>query len=90
MRSPILENKMTDHLSTDVNTKGKSSENIAADHLTVKPVSVQFLQCEYLDHPVGIDVKNPRLDWKLTSDRRRMLQKAYQVPVSNWKKTIPP
>lgn len=39
------------------------------------------MQCEYLDNPLGIDGKTPRLGWKLSSDPRGVMQKAYQVQV---------
>src|SRR5687768_11676057 len=40
------------------------------------------LLCEYLPHPLGIDVVNPRLSWQLQSDRRGARQTAYQVLVA--------
>ena len=37
------------------------------------------LRCEYRLNPVGIDVKKPRLSWKLGSTRRGAKQTAFQV-----------
>ena len=37
------------------------------------------LRCEYKHNPVGIDVPEPRLSWRLSSERRNTMQGAYQV-----------
>ena len=39
------------------------------------------LQCEYLDHPIGIDTSSPRLHWQLNDDRQGALQTAWQLIV---------
>lgn len=43
---------------------------------------VKSLRCEYRKNPVGIDVKNPRISWKLESDRRNVMQENYQIQVA--------
>lgn len=43
---------------------------------------VTDLKIEYKHNPLGIDVKNPRLFWKLESPRNNTMQTAYQVQVS--------
>ncbi|MFO8002426.1 MAG: family 78 glycoside hydrolase catalytic domain [Marinilabilia sp.] len=43
---------------------------------------VTDLRTEYKDNPVGIDVQNPRLFWKLESTQNNIMQTAYQVQVS--------
>jgi len=40
------------------------------------------LRCEYKSNPVGIDVKRPRMSWKLKSDQRAVLQSAYELDVA--------
>jgi alpha-L-rhamnosidase len=40
------------------------------------------LKTEYLENPLGIDTKAPRLGWKLLSDNTSVLQKAYQIQAS--------
>ncbi len=52
---------------------------------TVHPVD---LRCEMLKDPLGIDVKEPRLSWKLTSDQKGELQTAYQVMFSSSKELL--
>ncbi|HET8845129.1 MAG TPA: family 78 glycoside hydrolase catalytic domain, partial [Ktedonobacteraceae bacterium] len=42
---------------------------------------VQDLRCVYQRNPLGIDVKTPRLGWKLTSDQRGATQSSYQIQV---------
>jgi alpha-L-rhamnosidase len=45
-------------------------------------LKVENLRCEYRQNPIGIDVLNPRLFWTLSSDRRNVLQTAYQIQVA--------
>src|SRR5437773_12457934 len=47
------------------------------------PLLVQDLQCEYQDNPLGIDVVQPRLSWKLASEQRGVAQSAYQLRVTD-------
>ncbi|MBK7106946.1 MAG: family 78 glycoside hydrolase catalytic domain [Ignavibacteriae bacterium] len=55
-------------------------------------ISVIELKCEYLINPLGIDVKSPRLSWKLFSNKNYIEQTAYQIIVAsnleNLKKNI--
>jgi alpha-L-rhamnosidase len=46
-------------------------------------MKVQFLRCEYLHDPMGIDVVKPRLSWVLESDVRGQCQIAYRVLVAS-------
>ena len=41
------------------------------------------LRCEYQTNPLGIDVPQPRLSWKLAADGRGARQTAYQVRVAD-------
>jgi alpha-L-rhamnosidase len=41
------------------------------------------LRCEYLVNPLGIDVIQPRLSWRLASDERSVLQNSYQILVAD-------
>lgn len=45
--------------------------------------AVERTYCEYLPNPVGIDTPKPRLSWVLESDRRGVLQQAYQILVAS-------
>jgi alpha-L-rhamnosidase len=45
-------------------------------------LEVLFLRTEYKENPIGIDVLKPRLSWQLRSDRRGVLQSAYQIQVA--------
>ncbi|KEQ28100.1 alpha-rhamnosidase [Pedobacter antarcticus 4BY] len=40
------------------------------------------LRCEYLETPLGIDAKYPRLMWKLKDSRQGAKQTAYQIQIS--------
>lgn len=45
----------------------------------VSPVRLDALTCEHLSNPVGIGVEQPRLSWKLRSDRTGEVQTAWQI-----------
>jgi alpha-L-rhamnosidase len=47
------------------------------------PFLVQDLRCEYWDNPLGIDIVQPCLSWKLTSAQRGVVQSAYQIQVTD-------
>ena len=40
------------------------------------------LLCEYIENPLGIDAKNPRLSWKIFDKRPAATQSAYQLAVN--------
>ena len=44
---------------------------------------VRDLICEYLTNPIGIDVLQPRLSWKIVTDKENMMQSAYQIRVAD-------
>ncbi len=41
------------------------------------------LKCEYIKEPLGIDVKQPRLSWRLEDSRRGACQRAYRIRVAS-------
>ena len=51
-------------------------------------VRVADLRCEYLADPLGIDVVQPRLSWKLEAQWRGQRQTAYQVLVAGEEKLL--
>ncbi len=40
------------------------------------------LRCEYKRNPLGIEVKRPRISWKLKSEARSIVQSAYEIEVA--------
>ncbi len=46
-------------------------------------LDVSDLQCQHLNIPLGIELQNPILSWKLFSDQKNVIQKAYQVIVAS-------
>lgn len=42
---------------------------------------IKDLKCEYKKNPIGIDAVNPRLSWIIISDKKNIMQKAYQIQV---------
>ena len=49
---------------------------------------VEGLECESATNPMGIDVSNPRLLWRVASDERGQRQTAYQVLVASSPKIL--
>ena len=49
---------------------------------TDRGIATKELRCEYAKNPLGIDVRNPRFGWILTSDERGQRQTAYHVLVA--------
>ncbi len=45
-------------------------------------LAVGGLRVEYLTNPIGIDVVQPRLSWRIASTRRNTMQMAYQLQVA--------
>ncbi|HOL21035.1 MAG TPA: alpha-L-rhamnosidase, partial [Candidatus Hydrogenedens sp.] len=52
---------------------------------SLSPIHIYDLRCEYLECPLGLDVKNPCLTWKLEAitNERGLFQKSYQILVSS-------
>ncbi|NUN98162.1 MAG: family 78 glycoside hydrolase catalytic domain [Candidatus Omnitrophica bacterium] len=46
-------------------------------------VRIEGLRCEYREEPLGIDMPDPRLSWRLVSDRFGAAQQAHQVLVAS-------
>jgi hypothetical protein len=63
--------------SQDVETQPKPTKALGGE------VSVNHLRCEYLSDPLGIDVPQPRLSWRIESATRGEMQTAYQVLVAS-------
>lgn len=45
--------------------------------------NVSQLLCDNLSNPIGIGVSNPTFSWQLKSDKRNVIQAAYEIRVSN-------
>ena len=48
-----------------------------------KNIEIVDLNCEYVENPLGIDIVNPRLSWKLNSNENNIRQTAYRILVSS-------
>lgn len=44
---------------------------------------VTKLYCEYLENPINIDSKTPRLSWEIQSDKRGIKQTQYHIIISS-------
>src|SRR3984957_9544566 len=52
---------------------------VSAAFADPSPVHLTELTTEHMAHPVGIGVAQPRLSWKLQSDRPGEVQTAYEI-----------
>lgn len=59
------------------------SFQVAAQGEIAGPYPPRNLRCEYLENPMGMDVKKPRFSWMLEHSERGQAQTAYQVIVSS-------
>lgn len=46
-------------------------------------IEIKDMVCEYKTNPIGIDVKTPRLSWKIVSPENNLMQTAYEIKVTN-------
>ncbi len=51
-------------------------------------IKIDGLTCEYLNNPLGLDAKQPRLSWMMVSSRRGEVQTAYQVLVASTEQAL--
>ena len=51
--------------------------------LATANTGVKDLICEYHTNPIGLDVKNPRLSWKIFSEKENVIQTAYEIRVAD-------
>ena len=51
-------------------------------------VKLQTLLTDNLSNPIGIDTKEPVFSWQLASDKRSVLQTAYEINVADGKTTV--
>ena len=56
---------------------------VRSDVASHEELRIDQLRCEYLQDPEGIDVRTPRLRWRLSSDRRGERQTAYRILVAS-------
>lgn len=57
--------------------------SVIASTSEAAPATHVHLRCEYLNNPLGIDIVQPRLSWKLASDQRGQTQSAYRIMVAS-------
>ena len=46
-------------------------------------ISVNELRTEQLKNPIGIDVRQPRLGWRIDSSEQNVMQTAYHILVAS-------
>lgn len=51
-------------------------------------VKIRNLRTENLSNPLGLDIKQPRLSWQLISEKRNVMQTAYELHVSEELSTL--
>lgn len=59
-----------------------------AINLFAQDIALYDLRCENKKEPLGIDIEKPQLSWKIQSNRRNVVQKAYSIIVADSKIAI--
>jgi hypothetical protein len=57
--------------------------SLASATFSFAQLSIQSLLVENKVNPIGLDVLNPRFSWQLASDKRNVMQTAYEIRVAN-------
>ena len=69
----------------------QQAQSRSSSQKTPSRITPVDLRCEYLSEPMGIDVKQPRLSWKLKANNpkeRGQAQMAYRILVAGSKKQL--
>ncbi len=56
--------------------------------ITNAQTKLQTLVTENLSNPIGLDVSQPRFSWQLVSDKRNVMQSAYEIKVAEGKENV--
>ena len=56
---------------------------VSLNSVAIAKNEVKELVCEYHSNPLGIDVVQPRLSWKLFSSENKVMQVAYEIRVAD-------
>lgn len=51
-------------------------------------MNIHSLRCEYLDNPLAVEAKHPRLEWRLDSAGRGRRQTAYRILVASTRQKL--
>lgn len=46
-------------------------------------MNITDLKCEYTTNPIGLDIQKPQFSWQIQSEKRGVMQTAYQLIVAN-------
>lgn len=46
-------------------------------------MNITDLKCEFITNPIGLDIQSPQFSWQMQSDKRGVMQIAYQLLVAN-------
>jgi len=55
---------------------------------TAAALTVSDLVCEYKTNPIGIDIEQPRLSWKIESPARNVMQTAFEIRTAATEKEL--
>ena len=69
-------------VSMAMSTKSPGGKVDATKNVPAATLVLVALRTEYKENPLGIDIRKPRLSWQIQSDRRGILQAAYQIQVA--------
>jgi alpha-L-rhamnosidase len=53
-----------------------------------RKINISELKCEYLENPLGIDIRQPRFSWNISGNHRGIIQSAYRIIVADNKESL--
>jgi alpha-L-rhamnosidase len=53
-----------------------------------RKMKISELKCEYLENPLGIDIRQPRFSWNISGNQRGIIQSAYWILVADNKELL--
>ena len=68
------------YLSVFLLTSSFASSKNDSEKITLK---ISDLKCEYSTNPIGMDILSPQLSWKIESEKRGIVQSAYQIVIAD-------
>src|SRR5450759_312324 len=53
-----------------------------------RKINVSDLKCEYIENPLGMDIRQPRFSWNISGNRRGIYQSAYRILVADRREAL--
>ena len=53
-----------------------------------RKINVSDLKCEYIENPLGMDIRQPRFSWNISGNRRGIYQSGYRILVADRREAL--